>query len=58
MKCACVIKVCLLLALWACGIARAEDYVLDFFDQGLWWNLWLYLDLDGRGNSVGIVWGS
>ena len=30
MKCACVIKVCLLLALWACGIARAEDYVLDF----------------------------
>lgn len=30
MKCACVIKVCLLLALWTCGVARAEDYVLDF----------------------------
>ena len=47
MKCACVIKVCLLLALWACGIARAEDYVLDFSTKafgGTYGSIWTWTE--------------
>ena len=60
MKCACVIKVCLLLALWACGIARAEDYVLDFSTKafgGTYGSIWTWTEqgleweLDGAYNG-------
>lgn len=60
MKCACVIKVCLLLALWACGVARAEDYVLDFSTKafgGTYSSIWTWTEqgleweLDGAYNG-------
>ena len=60
MKCPCVIKVCLLLALWACGIARAEDYVLDFSTKafsGTYSSIWTWTEqgieweLDGAYNG-------
>lgn len=60
MKCACVIKVCLLLALWTCGVARAEEYVLDFSTKafsGTYSSVWTWTEqeivweLDGAYNG-------